>query len=208
MDRDHLCRVASEVISGAFHVLTIRILLLDSDRRTLALVTSTYDGEATDLVGEPGIPATPAMREGIGRFERAFDLDDAEDGWIASLCEACPKQFPHGGKRIGVPLRAADRVLGVMVLADRVKGISYTQEERDLLICLGDQLAAGDQSWAQPQRHRLEHRLNKRELALLLDSRTSDTTNPTAPGLRPDPATRLRRANNPITQQSPRAQCP
>ena len=51
-------------------------------------------------------------------------------------------QFPAGGARICVPLVVADQTLGCMILADRVNGIPYSEEEFDLLNCMGDQLGA------------------------------------------------------------------
>jgi putative PEP-CTERM system histidine kinase len=42
-----------------------------------------------------------------------------------------------------VPLVAAERLVGLMVLADRVNGVPYSHEELDLLKCIGDQLAGG-----------------------------------------------------------------
>lgn len=39
-----------------------------------------------------------------------------------------------------VPLVAAERLVGLMVLTDRVNGASYGHEETDLLKCIGDQL--------------------------------------------------------------------
>ena len=41
------------------------------------------------------------------------------------------------------PLVAAERLVGLMVLADRVNGVPYSHEELDLLKCIGDQLAGG-----------------------------------------------------------------
>ena len=34
-------------------------------------------------------------------------------------------------------------LLGVIILADRVNGVPYSREERELLKCIGDQAAAG-----------------------------------------------------------------
>jgi putative PEP-CTERM system histidine kinase len=74
---------------------------------------------------------------------KVFCLEDGPLDWHETLREHCPSQFPHGGERLGVILRTPERCLGVMVLADRVGGAPYSQEERDLLSCLGDQLASG-----------------------------------------------------------------
>jgi putative PEP-CTERM system histidine kinase len=49
----------------------------------------------------------------------------------------------QGGNRICIPFLAADRLLGLSVLADRVDAAPYTPEELDLLECIGNQAAAG-----------------------------------------------------------------
>jgi putative PEP-CTERM system histidine kinase len=62
---------------------------------------------------------------------------------LDALRAAAPGKFEKGGHRFCVPLIAGDRVLGAITLADRVNGQPYSAEDRDLLHCIGDQLAAG-----------------------------------------------------------------
>lgn len=140
MDNGDLCRATSKVISGSFDVLSIRIFLVDPEEREFSVEASTFDGDEHHEEG-PSVSATPALVQGLEQLKEPVELDSLDD-WIQPLLDASPGQFAHGGKRLGVPLRAADRLLGVLILADRVNGIPYTQEERDLLGCLGDQLAA------------------------------------------------------------------
>ena len=51
-------------------------------------------------------------------------------------------QFRSGGSPICVPLIGGEHWLGVIVLADRVRGLGYSAEEMDLLKCIGEQVAA------------------------------------------------------------------
>ena len=51
-------------------------------------------------------------------------------------------QFRTGGSPICVPLIGGESWLGVIVLADRVRGLGYSAEEMDLLKCIGEQVAA------------------------------------------------------------------
>jgi putative PEP-CTERM system histidine kinase len=51
-------------------------------------------------------------------------------------------KFRSGGSPICVPLVGGEHWLGAIVLADRVRGIGYSAEEKDLLKCIGDQVAA------------------------------------------------------------------
>ena len=72
-----------------------------------------------------------------------FDLDSVKGEWADALRETCPVQFQHGGSRMAVALRSGDRLLGALVLADRVGGAPYTHEELELLECLADEVSAG-----------------------------------------------------------------
>src|SRR4029453_13287684 len=70
------------------------------------------------------------------------DLEKVKDDWGRTLREISETQFREGGNRIGVPLLAGDRYLGLIILADRVNGVPYTVEELELLECIGDQVAS------------------------------------------------------------------
>jgi signal transduction histidine kinase len=72
-----------------------------------------------------------------------FVLEREPGAWAEALRDCCPKKFEHGGDRLAVPLVAAERLVGLVVLTDRVNGVPYTHEELDLLKCIGDQLASG-----------------------------------------------------------------
>ena len=51
-------------------------------------------------------------------------------------------QFRTGGKSNLCSAGSGEHWLGVIVLADRVRGLGYSAEEMDLLKCIGDQVAA------------------------------------------------------------------
>ena len=62
--------------------------------------------------------------------------------WAEELRRLNPTAFPNGGNRWCVPLRAGERSVGAVVLADRVSGAPYTVEEVELLRCIGDQITS------------------------------------------------------------------
>src|SRR5437588_13081736 len=74
-------------------------------------------------------------------MRKAFDLEKIKDSWGGTLRQISETQFTKGGNRVGVPLLAGERYLGLIILADRVNGIPYTVEELELLECIGDQVA-------------------------------------------------------------------
>jgi putative PEP-CTERM system histidine kinase len=79
---------------------------------------------------------------GLRNVLEPFNLEKAKQDWAEPLKQISFSQFREGGDRVGIPLVAAERWLGLVILADRVSAVRYTFEERDLLKCIGDQIAA------------------------------------------------------------------
>lgn len=159
MNRGDLCRAATKLISETFDALTVSLFLVDEEQGQLVRSVSTYEGESVGDERGEGIALDPETAEYLRQQESSFDLRDAEGSWVDRLREASPAQFSHGGIRRAVPLVSGSRLLGVVVLADRVNGMPYTQEERDLLKCIADQFAA-----ALLARHLTDELVQVREL--------------------------------------------
>ncbi len=71
-----------------------------------------------------------------------LDLERAAGSWAESVQRRNPSQFPdRGGHRWLIPLVTANRLLGLLVIGDRVNGMSFTLEDLDLLKCVGEQAA-------------------------------------------------------------------
>ena len=142
LDQPGLCLASAKLISETFNVLSVTIWLLDKREERLAIGASTALAEAAPVE----LPAPPAASvgflPGMRRSPVPFDLEKEADPWAAAIREANPSQFRGGGSRLGIPLLAGERVLGIAILADRVNGAGYSVEELDLLKCIGDQIAA------------------------------------------------------------------
>jgi putative PEP-CTERM system histidine kinase len=137
-----LSSVAAKAVSETFNVLSIRIWLADRQNERLILGASTApppcpNGESTIGLVTSG----PIMRELLSRRD-PFDLETVKDDGAESLRACNPSQFAHGGNRMAVPLTAGDQWLGLAILADRVNGLPYSVEEKDLLKCIGEQIAS------------------------------------------------------------------
>ncbi len=127
---------ATEVISESFHVLGVTVFRVTSDPPELEWLHSTEKSRAVS-----GLRLDPQSLSGLAERGQPIDLEREPEAWAEALRECCPKQFDHGGDRWVVPLVAAERLVGLMVLIDRVNGVPYSHEELDLLKCIGDQLA-------------------------------------------------------------------
>ncbi len=140
-DQPDLCAVSARLISESFEVLSVTIWLLDEQEHLGAGASTSR--QAGDAVSRSS-PATPRSGVAAGLRVRSspFNLEEVGEPWAAELRQLNPTQFPNGGHRWSVPLRAGDEVLGVLVLADRVNGARYTIEELELLQCIGDQITS------------------------------------------------------------------
>lgn len=136
-----LCDVAAKLICETFDVLSVTIWLVEEGRHRIAISSSTSqarrDPDDSRSVWEEEEMKLASLRQRT----TPFDLETPKEAWAEKLRELNPSQFRTGGNRICVPLLSGTRWLGVAVVADRVSGLSYTDEELDLLKCVGDQVA-------------------------------------------------------------------
>jgi putative PEP-CTERM system histidine kinase len=138
-----LCTAAVKVISKTFNVLSVTIWLVHEHRQQLVPGASTSelprDTGDTDAACWSSDQTIAALR----RYSGPFDLEEVKEDWGEALRGISARQFQAGGHRICVPLLGGDRLQGLVILADRVNGVTYTVEELDLLKCIGDQTTAG-----------------------------------------------------------------
>jgi len=143
LDEATLCRTAARLISETFHSLSVTIWLIDEQSGRLTLGASTSHSHV-DLLGvDPGAVLRGSVVEQIRELKHPFDLEKIREDWAESLREMHLPQFRKTGNRICIPFLAADRLVCLAVLADRVDAAPYTPEELDLLECIGNQAAAG-----------------------------------------------------------------
>lgn len=141
--RKSYCEEAVKLVSETFQALSVNLLLFDRRAERLAREASTSevagDEEDAAAVEEPEGLVLPGLRAREG----PFDLEKVNEPWAEALKRLAKSRFPNGGNRMCVPLRAGGQELGAVVLADRVNAVPYSEEEMDLLKCIGDQVAAG-----------------------------------------------------------------
>jgi putative PEP-CTERM system histidine kinase len=130
-DQAGLCAVSVRLVSETFEVLSVTIWLLDEEKEQWILGASTAPPPRE--AGETACPTFPSS---------PFDLEGVNEPWAEELRQLNPTAFPNGGHRWCVPLRAGERSLGALVLADRVNGADYTAEELQLLECIADQVTS------------------------------------------------------------------
>jgi putative PEP-CTERM system histidine kinase len=138
LDAATLGKNAAEVIAESFHLLGVTVFRTVSEPPGLEWLSAT---EKRGAAHEPQLDAAGLAE--LAKHGKPFVLEREPGAWAAALRACCPSKFDHGGDRLAVPLVAAERLVGLLVLTDRVNGVPYSHEELDLLNCIGDQLAAG-----------------------------------------------------------------
>ena len=141
-DQAGLCAVSARLVSETFEVLSVTIWLLDDQKEHLVAGASTAPQPSETRTGDPSATASMAVAAGLRVRSAAFDLEGVDEPWGEELRQLNPTTFPNGGRRWCVPLRAGERALGALVLADRVNGAEYTVEQLQLLQCIADQVTS------------------------------------------------------------------
>jgi len=99
------------------------------------------EDEAEHLISRTQLSdgARGLLSKGSGLIE----IDNIKSSELKTLRGLCPEQFEHkGGGRLVLPLQTTGKLVGMLVLSDRVNARPYTLEERDLLHTLGLEIAA------------------------------------------------------------------
>jgi putative PEP-CTERM system histidine kinase len=139
LDERTLCASAARLVSETFNALSVSLWLTDESQE--CLVRGDHASESVISVRSARMPLVIKSVPPATIGSRPFELDNSTLIWAAPIKAEVIPQFPEGGKILCVPLIAAERSLGIMVVADRVHATPYTVEEMDLLECIGDQVA-------------------------------------------------------------------
>jgi putative PEP-CTERM system histidine kinase len=140
-DQASLCETSAKLISETFDVLSVTVWLLDEEKQHLVVGAST-GRQTQDGLGTGADRTSSAVPSALSAMSVPFDLEDVHEAWADEWRRLNPGAFANGGRRLCVPLRVGEQVLGVCVLADRINGAIYTAEELELLRCIGDQITS------------------------------------------------------------------
>ncbi|HEV2391367.1 MAG TPA: XrtA/PEP-CTERM system histidine kinase PrsK [Verrucomicrobiae bacterium] len=144
VEQGELCGAVVKLVSDIFQALSVSVWLVDERKEKLVFAASTSLSQAK--AGHVTLEAADAA-DVIGALSKQpepVDIDESKEIWAAALRRAHPEEFPtKGGNRVCVPLLAGGELLGVLMLGDRVGGISFLVQDLDLLKSVSDQAAAG-----------------------------------------------------------------
>ena len=138
-----LCQVAVKSVTDIFQALSVTIWLVDEQQSQLVFAASTFLTEARAETLRPNKEELAEILQALREHHEPVDIDVAKENWAAVLKRCHPDEFRKGGSRVCVPMIVGEEMVGLMILGDRVSGVSFTWQDFDLLKCIGDHIAAG-----------------------------------------------------------------
>jgi putative PEP-CTERM system histidine kinase len=116
--------------------------VLEEGRQELQLAGTTLDPDqlSASVVREKASD-WPAVIQSVGGLTQTTNLDVESTALTSPLLQLQPRVFPNGGARLAVPLTSGDNSLGVMVVGDRISGVPFTSEDKELLQIVAAQAA-------------------------------------------------------------------
>jgi len=137
-----LCHASVKLTADVFQVLSVTMWLVDEKKERLAFAASTFLSEArADALNSKNADATSVIAT-LQKYPEPIDIDSSRKQWAATLRLCHPDEFHKDGNRVCVPMVVGGEILGLMILGDRVGGGNFSQQDFDLLKCVGDQIAA------------------------------------------------------------------
>lgn len=143
MEQAALCRALVRLVADLFQTLSVSIWLVDESGGAVTLAASTSLDEHDD-------PALQSPRENARQVIDYFrahpepvSFEQDPTAWAVALRTWNPTEFAaKGGDRIAIPIIARGEVLGLITLGDRVGGVAFSVQDRDMLKCITEHAAA------------------------------------------------------------------
>jgi putative PEP-CTERM system histidine kinase len=128
-------------MADTFQSLSVGIWLVDEQEGTMALAASTSLPEAKGREVAPGKDESGAIIRHFQGHPEPADIELRNTSWAETLRRMHPSDFPNGGHRVCLPLIERGRVLGLLIIGDRVGGVPFSTQDFDMLRCVGDHAA-------------------------------------------------------------------
>jgi putative PEP-CTERM system histidine kinase len=142
VEQTELCRSLVRLVADIFQALSVSVWLLDDKKEALMLAASTSVTSNQRTHAELQVANADAVIRYFQEHPEPADIEIAKGNWADGLKMCHPREFPHGGNRVCIPLIGRGEVLGVVIIGDRVAGAPFSLQDFDMLKCVGDHAAA------------------------------------------------------------------
>ena len=137
-----LCQASVKLTAEIFQVLSVTMWLVDEKKEQLVFAASTFLSETRAETLNPKKQDASGVISTLQKHPEPVDIDSSKEQWAATLRSCHPDEFRKGGNRVCVPMVVGGEILGLMILGDRIGGVTFSWQDFDLLKCVGDQIAA------------------------------------------------------------------
>ena len=136
------CAALAKWVSQTLSALSVSVWVLEEGRQELGLAGTTLDPDqlSASVVREKAGDWSAVIKS-VGSLTQTTNLDVESTPLTSALLHLQPRVFPNGGARLAVPLASGEGSLGVMVVGDRISGVPFTSEDKELLQIVAAQAA-------------------------------------------------------------------
>ncbi len=140
-DTTALCRNTVKLSADVFQALSATIWLAGEDGDRLQVVASTSLSPEKIAATRPEPAEVALVLAHFSAHPAPVDIELAQTPWAEALRRWQPSEFPdRGGHRICAPFARQGRVIGLIIIGDRIGGLSFPEQDMDMLGCVADHL--------------------------------------------------------------------
>ncbi len=140
-DTTALCRNTVKLSADVFQALSATIWLAGEDGDRLEVAASTSLSPEKIAATRPEPAEVSLVLAHFNSHLTPVDVELPRTPWAEAVRRWQPSEFPdRGGHRICAPLGRQGRVIGLIVVGDRISGLSFPEQDMDMLGCVADHL--------------------------------------------------------------------
>jgi putative PEP-CTERM system histidine kinase len=141
VEQSELADALVKLVSEIFQAHSVTIWLVDDRKEKLAFAASTSlsPEKAGHFALDPA--AAAEVIKALTGQPGPVDIDASKETWASALRRCHPEEFRNAGNRIAVSLAAANELVGILILGERVGGEPLSLQDLDLLKSVSDQAA-------------------------------------------------------------------
>ncbi len=142
VEQPDLCRALVTLSGEVFQSLSVSLFLAPDQGNTLTLAASTSLSGAKAAQCAPTEAETADVTSHFEKYPGPVEIISVVEPWAAALQRWQPNEFANGGNLFCAPLVRQGKLVGLMMIGDRVKGIAYPTQDLDVLRCIAEDAAA------------------------------------------------------------------